>query len=196
MKELFGKIWEAGLPYQDQRDDDGHARTALRYAKKLLELEGGEEDIIIPAIILHDVGYSQIPRERRMLIFDRSVSPEQQRDVMLEHEREGVRLAGEILTGLAYSPALVPEILEIISQHDSRKGFISRNEGLVRDADKLWRFSEENFSLKKNQDGDFRKKICESLETSLENPEFLYSESAREIARKELEERRKEVRKS
>jgi len=41
---------------------------------------------------------------------------------------------------------LVPEILEIISHTDTRKGFISKNEGLVRDADKLWRTSQRGFA--------------------------------------------------
>jgi hypothetical protein len=53
MKEIFEKIWETALPYQDQRNDDGHARTTLKYAKKLVKLEDGNEDIVIPAIILH-----------------------------------------------------------------------------------------------------------------------------------------------
>ena len=60
MKEIFEKIWETALPYQDQRNDDGHARVTLKYAKELVKLEDGNEDIVIPAIILHDVGYSQI----------------------------------------------------------------------------------------------------------------------------------------
>ena len=64
MKEIFEKIWELALPYQDKRDDSGHAATSLKYALQLVELENGDEDVIIPAIILHDVGWSQLVKER------------------------------------------------------------------------------------------------------------------------------------
>jgi len=192
MKEIFEKIREAAEPYQDKRDDDGHARVTLKYAQQLVETEGGNEDVVIPAIILHDIGYSQIPRERRMLIFDKNATPEQRKEIQFEHQRESVRLGGEILKQLEYPEELNPQILEIVSQHDTRKGFISKDEGLVRDADKLWRFSKESFSVNKNPDGADMEERCNRLEKDLENPDFIYSESARIIAREELTKRRKE----
>ena len=135
MKEIFEKIWETALPYQDQRNDDGHARITLKYAKELVELEDGNEDIVIPAIILHDIGYSQILRERRMLIFDRDATNEEREAVRYKHQAQSVKLGEKILKELNYPADMIPEILEIISKHDTRKGFISKEEGLVRDAD-------------------------------------------------------------
>ncbi len=194
MKEIFEKIWETALPYQDQRDDDGHARTTLKYAKILLELEGGNEDIVLPAIILHDIGYSQLPRPRRMMIFSKHATPYQRDTIQHEHQAESVILGEKILKKLSYPADLIPKILEIVSQHDTRKGFISREEGLVRDADKLWRFSCESFSLNKNRTGADMEERCKRLEKDLENPDFIYSESAKRIAREELVQRRKETR--
>ncbi len=194
MREIFVTIWEAALPYQDKRDDDGHARTALKYAQKLLEMEGGDEDIVIPAIILHDIGYSQLPRPRRMMIFSKHATPYQRDTIVHEHQTESVILGEKILNKLSYPADLIPKILEIISQHDSRKGFISKEDGLVRDADKLWRFSEENFSLVKNRDAALRKTMCERLEKDLEKPDYLSSESAKQIAREELKQRKKALR--
>ncbi len=191
MKEIFEKIWEAALPYQDQRDDDGHARTALKYAKQLLELEGGDEDIVLPAIILHDIGYSQLPRPRRMMIFSKHATPYQRDTIVHEHQTESVILGKKILEKLNYPADLIPKILEIISQHDSRKGFISKEDGLMRDADKLWRFSGESFSLGKNRPAADTEERCKRLEKDLENPDFIYAESAKRIAREELEQRRK-----
>ena len=191
MKEIFEKIWETALPYQDQRDDDGHARITLKYAKELIKLEDGNEDIVIPAIILHDIGYSQIPRERRMLIFDKDAKKEDREAVRDEHQTESVILGGKILNELNYPADLIPEILEIISQHDTRKGFISREEGLVRDADKLWRFSPEGFKADANRSKSELEERCKRLEKDLEDPDYIYSESAKKIARLELEERKK-----
>lgn len=129
------------LPYQDKRDDEGHTEVTLSYARKLVELEDGNEDIVIPAIILHDIGWSQLSRENRFLIFDDTAKPEEKLSVRLRHQNKSVEIAREILTEVGYPAELIEEILEIISEHDTREGFISRNEGLVRDADKLWRFS-------------------------------------------------------
>ncbi len=141
MKNIFNQIWAMALPYQDQRDDPGHAEVALAFAQRLLRYEEGDRDVIIPAIILHDIGYSQIPKEKRMKIFERKAKRIDRLAVQYEHQIAGVLLARKILESVDYLPEKISEILEIISQHDTRKGFISQNEGLTRDADKLWRYS-------------------------------------------------------
>lgn len=191
MKEIFEKIWETALPYQDQRDDDGHARITLKYAKELVKLEDGNEDVVIPAIILHDVGYSQIPRKRRMLIFDKDAKKEEREAVRDEHQKESVKLGEKILNELNYPDELIPDILEIISQHDSRKGFISKEEGLVRDADKLWRYSPESFKVNTKHSRSDLEERCKRLEKDLKDSNYIYSKSAKKIARQELKERKK-----
>ena len=191
MKEIFEKIWETALPYQDQRNDDGHARITLKYAKELVKLEDGNEDIVIPAIILHDVGYSQILRERRMLIFDKDARNEEREAVRYKHQAQSVKLGEKILKELNYPADMIPEILEIISKHDTRKGFISKEEGLVRDADKLWRYSQESFKMNTKHRKSVLEERIKRLEKDLETPDYIYSESAKKIARQELEERKK-----
>jgi len=190
MKEIFERIWELALPYQDKRDDAGHAEVTLSYARRLVELEDGDEDIVIPAIILHDIGYSQIPRERRMLIFDRNAAREERDAVRYEHQEESVKLAKDILNKVGYPPDLMGEILDIISEHDTREGFISKNEGLVRDADKLWRFSRAGFDADEARQVTSNESRCKRLEARLKDPNYIYSQSARHIALKELEQRK------
>jgi HD superfamily phosphodiesterase len=186
MKEIFNKIWELALPYQDQRDDSGHAQISLKYAGELIELENGNEDVIIPAIILHDVGWSQLAKERRMLIFDKDSSKEIKREVQLEHQKDGLRVAGDILRNVNYPVDLIPEILEIISQHDTREGFISKNEGLVRDADKLWRTSKEGITAaearRKSNNKPGVESMWQKMEEDILKPGYFYSEKARQIA--------------
>ena len=186
MKEIFNKIWELALPYQDKRDDAGHAKTSLKYALKLVDLEKGNEDVVIPAIILHDVGWSQLPEERRLIIFDPRASEENKREVQLEHQTESVKLAVKILRKVNYSPELTDEILEIISQHDTRKGFISKNEGIVRDADKLWRTSKEGFTASEARAKKREAKRFKLIEEGLNKADYIYSKTARQIALADL----------
>ncbi len=186
MKDIFNQIWELALPYQDKRDDSGHAATSLKYARQLVELENGNEDVIIPAIILHDVGWSQLVKERRMLIFDKDTSKEVKREIQLEHQNKGVKLADEILRKVNYPEELIKEILEIISEHDTREGFISQNEGLVRDADKLWRTSIEGFAAaelrRKTGDNPRDEVFWKKIEEDIHKPGYFYSERAHQMA--------------
>ena len=186
MKDIFNKIWELALPYQDKRDDSGHAATSLKYAQQLVELEDGDEDVVIPAIILHDIGYSQLTKERRMLIFDKDASKEVRREVQLEHQNEGAKLAGEILRKVNYPEELIKEIQEIISEHDTREGFISKNEGLVRDADKLWRTSLEGYTAaesRRKASGKPRdEEMWKKIEEGIHKPDYFYSERSRQMA--------------
>lgn len=186
MKDIYKKIWELALPFQDKRDDAGHAEISLKYALKLVDLENGDEDIVIPAIILHDVGWSQLPEERRLAIFDPRAREEERREVVYEHQIESIKLAAKILRKVNYPPELTDEILDIISQHDTRKGFISKNEGLVRDADKLWRTSKEGFIVSEARAKKREAQRFIQIEEGLNKENYFHSETAKEMALADL----------
>ncbi len=158
----------------------------------MLASEQGDEDIVIPAIILHDIGYSQLSKERRLSIFDRSKTDAERRAVQMEHEHAGVVLAKGLLVKVEYPRDLVPEILEIISQHDTRKGFISRNEGLVRDSDKLWRFSKRAFDVGGRRPRTGPDTRLNDLEADIDKAGYFFSEKAKRLAGEQLEARKRE----
>jgi len=192
MNDIFDRIWEAALPYQDKRDDAGHAYVTYTYAQELLALEAGNPDVVLPAIIMHDTGWSKLSRDERFIIFKDGVTPEDEKAVRFKHQDEGVKIAHAILEELRYDPQLSLEILEIISEHDTRDYFISLNEGLVRDADKLWRFSEIGFRADIERfefDPEF---LHDRIEAKINETGFFYSEVARALARRELAARREQ----
>jgi len=45
LKQVHDRIWELALPYQDKRNDAGHAEVTLHFARILLALEKGNEDV-------------------------------------------------------------------------------------------------------------------------------------------------------
>lgn len=184
MKAVFETIRDLAAPYQDKRDDDGHARITLDYAQQLLALEDGDEDIVIPAIILHDIGWSRVLD--RDNLFDPALTDRGEYHLRRRHQDEGVKLAVEILKEAGYPADLHDEILEIISEHDTRPGFISKNEGLVRDADKLWRFSAVGFAADVRRFGIARAYQADQLAGELERSDYIYSDTARRLAREEL----------
>ena len=140
MEGIYGKIYRLAGPYLDTRDNDLHTRIAYSFALKLLEAEGGDEKIVIPAVLLHDVGWKTVPEELQLKAFGPGRND---LEINRIHEVEGAKIARELLQQAGYDPALVDQIVEIILEHDSRREAISHDDALVKDSDKLWRFSRE-----------------------------------------------------
>ena len=92
----------------------------------------------MPAMVLHDVGWSTVPEDKLMLAFGpRGRHPE----LLRQHEVEGARIASEILSLCGYSGDLVAEVTAIVDGHDTHEGARSIEDAIVRDADKLWRYT-------------------------------------------------------
>jgi HD superfamily phosphodiesterase len=140
MEAKFLSIFDLARPYLDTRDNELHTRVACRFARRLLDAEGGDENVVLPAVILHDIGWKTIPEELHLKAFGPG---ENDLSINRIHEVEGARLAREILEEFGYDSGLADEIAEIILGHDSRKEALSVNDAVVKDSDKLWRFSEE-----------------------------------------------------
>ncbi len=140
LKDIYLKIFNLAGPYLDTRDNDIHTRIAHSFALKLLEAEGGDEKVVIPAVLLHDLGWKMVPENLQLKAFGPG-----KRDMEINriHEVEGAKIAREILESVNYDADLVEEIVTIISEHDSRREPLSLNDAIVKDSDKLWRFSEE-----------------------------------------------------
>lgn len=186
MKKIFHQIWEAALPYQDKRDDAGHAFITLEYAKQLVDLEKADENIVLPAIILHDTGWSRLTREEWGVVFSPTATAEDEMVVRLRHQEEGVNIAREVLESMDYPTVWTEEIIEIISEHDTRSHFISKNEGVVRDADKLWRFSRTGFEADVERFEIEPIILHDRLVGQIPSDNFFYAGTSRQLAKQEL----------
>ncbi|MBW2340415.1 MAG: HD domain-containing protein [Deltaproteobacteria bacterium] len=188
MKTIFQKIWQLAEPYLNTRKNNIHTKISTEFAYRLLEKEGGDQDIVIPAIILHDVGWKRVPENLQLKAFGpKATSPELNR----LHEVEGAKIAKDILERVNYDEDRIEEIFEIIDGHDSRKEAISLNDKLVKDADKLWRCSEEGFYIDIER---FEVNFVEYLNIIRSKlQKWLFTNSAKEIAREEIKNRVKEL---
>jgi len=139
MKTIYDKIYEEANPYLDTRYNDIHIALSYDFVKRLLKSHPqADENIVLPAILLHDVGWKMVPEEEQSGAFGPEVK---NHEVQRLHEIEGVRIAGDILNKLNYPKDETHEILDIIDGHDTRLEALSLNDKLVKDADKLWRFT-------------------------------------------------------
>jgi HD superfamily phosphodiesterase len=144
MEGTYRRIFELARPLLETRDNVLHTRIAYSFALRLLEAEGGDPAVALPAIILHDTGWKSIPEELQVKAFGPG-----KRDMTLNrvHEVEGAKRAREILEEIEYPSELVDRITEIILGHDSREEVLSLEDSIVKDSDRLWRFSEEALEL-------------------------------------------------
>jgi HD superfamily phosphodiesterase len=188
MESVIESLWRLAEPFLNTRANDIHTPIAVRFAHELLRREGGDESIVIPAMILHDVGWERVPEHLQLSAFGpKANAPEINRI----HEREGAAIAEEILKRIGYDEEKTREVLAIIEGHDSREIPISLNDKIVKDADKLWRYTREGFEIDIARFGETVEEGLERLSSSLEK--WFFTGSAKAIARKELAERVKEA---
>lgn len=136
--------WLAARPYLDVRSNDEHTLISYRLARALLRLRPEvDEPTVLTAILLHDVGWKKIPLEK----LTASVGPKPKYpELQRVHEIEGVAIARPHLEALAIPGVDLETVLAIIDGHDTRKQAISAEDALVKDADKLWRFTAHGVS--------------------------------------------------
>lgn len=128
-------LWVEAKPFLDVRNNDEHTLVAYGVAKALLaQLPEAEADVVLPAILLHDVGWKRIPPELLLAAIGRNPT---RRDLVFEHERHSVVIARDILT--RHGVGRVDEILAIIDGHDTTNEARSLNDAVMKDADKGWR---------------------------------------------------------
>jgi HD superfamily phosphodiesterase len=144
IKPIHQKIFEKAKPFLRTRKNLIHTRIALHYALKLLKSEKGDEDVVIPAVLLHDVGWKMIPGNLHLTAFGPNKSNPKLTRV---HEVEGAKIAEAILKDLQYPSEKIKGISRIIRGHDTRKKPISLNDRIVKDADKLWRYSRKGTAI-------------------------------------------------
>ena len=148
MKAIYQKIFERAKPFLRTRKNVIHTRIALRYALKLLKTAKADDEIVVPAILLHDVGWKAVPEDLQLTAFGPNRSNPQAARL---HEVERKKMARKVLEGLHYPAKKVKEICRIIQGHDSRKRSISRNDRVVKDADKLFRHSRKGLAIDLNR---------------------------------------------
>jgi len=188
MKPIFEEIWRLAKPYLDTRKNEVHTEISIRFAYQLMEIEGGHENIVVPALILHDVGWKKVPQELHLKAFGPKATSA---EINRTHEKEGVKIARDILANVKYDTKKAAQIVKIIDGHDSRKKSISLDDSIVKDADKLWRYSKEGFEIDIER---FEESYAEGL-NRLRNhlTVWFFTNTANKLANEELQKRQKEA---
>jgi HD superfamily phosphodiesterase len=184
----FRKLFELSLPYLKTRHNEVHTFIVYQYALLLLEEEPGTREVVIPASILHDVGWSTVPEEKQLEAFGPVITDHKLRR---KHEVEGVAIAFKILHDLAYDPELISRVVAIIDGHDTTRDAKSADDAIVKDADKLFRLSGLGFRIDTDRFNveplDWIRRLRKEIE------KWFLTKTGKEMARHEALMREKEM---
>ncbi|MGH1368150.1 MAG: HD domain-containing protein [Maritimibacter sp.] len=132
-------LWQAAKPFLDVRNNDEHTIIAYALGRMFLrDVPEADESVVLPAIVLHDVGWKRIPKE---LLLDAIGSRPTRLDLVREHEVQGVEIAREILTRVKPIGVDHEAVLAIIDGHDTRDEALNVNDAVMKDSDKGWRLT-------------------------------------------------------
>jgi len=184
MKGRFEKIWKLTVPYLRRgrrKDFVLHTKGVIKAMELLLKQEKGDKNILIPAAILHDVGWSKVPLNLQMS----NIETEKMKALKL-HLKYAPPIIEEILIKCGYNKNQIKKIIGIVLAHKF-KNPRRLDKRLLIDVDTLSDAFKEQFS----SDVKAYKTTAEELYNFRKNNKF-YTKTARIIFNKELNERRKE----
>ncbi|MFH1116847.1 MAG: HD domain-containing protein [Pseudomonadota bacterium] len=182
MHDKHKELFDLARPFLDTRENDKHTRIAFQFALRLLGEEAADPAVVLPAVIVHDVGWKCVPEDVQLTAFGPGLKDWNLNRV---HEVEGARIASDLLKRAGYPQHVVEEIQEIVLGHDSRPEALSLNDAVVKDSDKLWRYSEHGFWLSIKRFDLTYEHQQHRLRNNME--EWFLTPTAKRFAREELE---------
>lgn len=186
------RLFQEAEPYLAIRGDMAHIRVSHDYALILIRQEGGDKGIVEPAVILHDVGWSALdPQLIKSAYGIRIEGTAEAKKINRIHEIEGAVIAKDILLSLSYASHLVDRIMTIIERHDSGNHAASVEEQLVKDADRLWRYSEVGFWAEVERQGVSSRTYHQRMIARRE--EWFFTKTALRMAKQEIKKRGNEI---
>ncbi len=198
MKTEFKEIWRSAIPYlrKCRPGDLIHTVVAMRHLEEIIQVEGKgiDDDILIPTIILHDIGWKECPEELVKNFFTNVKDADTKKELRIQHMKAGARLSREVLEKLNWDPAKIGLIADIIAKHDIRDKMTSPTEKIVFDADFSWRYSSEGFYLDLERFVEDKKFTLEAaIERLAKEKDKLKTSTGKEIVLRELSLRKGEI---
>lgn len=186
MKEIYKKILQQTTPYlkkAKKKDFVLHTKWVIKSMEMLLTKEKGKEDILIPAAILHDIGWSKVSLKLQKA----RKNPEAKKALEL-HLKYAPPIVKKILNNLGYGKNKIEKVISVILAHKFQNPR-DLNKRLLIDADTLSDIFKEPFYEDAKQYG-----IIQNYNFRKENK--FYTKTAEIIFKKELSKRKEEIEKS
>lgn len=143
MKDVYNKILEKALPFYEagREGDVVHVKWLFDIIPKYVLESEIDYDILMPVVILHDVGYSKVPKG----------SNPYNLDIRKLHSEEGAKIAESVLSDLDYPADKIKEVSRLILKHDNWAFGDSFSDepilSVFTNFDFMWMASKKGFSI-------------------------------------------------
>jgi hypothetical protein len=141
MKPIYRKMWELAKPYylKGRPMDIDHIEWMMKDALLVCKEENIDDTLLLPLVILHDVGYAEVSRNDYYNL-----------DIRKAHMKAGEIIARRILEDLDYPKEKLDKICYYISVHDNwafddLKVYEDPILNVFKDLDFIWIVTEKGF---------------------------------------------------
>ncbi|MFA6963505.1 MAG: HD domain-containing protein [Patescibacteria group bacterium] len=142
MENKFEKIWDLAMPYLKKgimKDFVSHTKYVVKSMEMIIDGEGGDEDILIPSAILHDVGWSKVDPSLQL-----NDDMEKKREGQRQHITFAKEIVEEVLDQAGYSEEDIQKVVGIVMAHKFQDPEDKEKQMLI-DADNLSDTFKEQF---------------------------------------------------
>lgn len=142
MKTKYQNIWNLAKGYLEKGINKNfilHTEAVVKAMELILKKEKGDPDLLIPAAILHDVGWAKVPKKCQC-----TENKKYKLQGMKLHIKFAPEIIKEIFKSLNYKTNQVNEIIDIVQSHKFRNPR-KLSKKLLIDADQLSDAFKEQF---------------------------------------------------
>ena len=178
-------MWKSAFPYLKKGERKNfviHTKGVIQAMELLLLQEKGNKDILIPAAILHDIGWYSVP-----VYLQKSKEAKKQKKALELHIKNAPPIIKKILKKAGYEEIKIKKIINIVTAHKF-KNPKKLDKQLLIDADTLSDIFKEQFY----EDYKNYKTSPEDNLNFRKNNNF-YTKTAKGIFNKELKKRKEEI---
>ncbi len=162
MKKIYCEMWKLAKPYYERgrQMDIDHIKWMMKDALIVCQKENIDESILIPLVILHDIGYAEVPKDNPFNLSLRKA-----------HMKAGAKVAKDILEKLNYPKNKTEKIIYFISVHDSwalsdNSVYVDPILAVFNDLDYMWTATPKGFPAAMKILSNTEKEMIEWLENN------------------------------
>ncbi|MFA6547692.1 MAG: HD domain-containing protein [Candidatus Magasanikbacteria bacterium] len=181
----YQNVWESALPYLKKGINKNfiiHTKGVVKAMEMILKKEKSDPDILIPAAILHDVGWANVPKK-----YQCTTNKADKLHGMKLHIELAPEIIKEVLWSVNYKISQINEIIEIVQAHKFSKPRKLSKQILI-DADQLSDAFKEQFY----SDVKAYNSTPEKLYNFRMSDNIFYTKVAKDIFLKQMKQRKSE----
>ena len=193
MEKIYQQILKEALPYYEKgrNGDVEHIKWLVKVVPKYVDESEIDFSLLIPVIILHDVGYAKVPEKNDPYNLDNRKL----------HSEEGAKITEKILRKLNYPQDKIAKIKKFVLHHDDWAfGESFKDEPVLKvfnNFDFIWMTSKKGFQIVRKFLGlnkkEFYQQIPKYYKKNNEEGRTFFNKNIELFYKKLMKDRKKEI---